>query len=60
MFKKIIWVGCFCLFMLMTIQAQTASKIVMLENIGIPQDFNYTTTWSDSLLHFNKVRSYIL
>ncbi|HOD17949.1 MAG TPA: T9SS type A sorting domain-containing protein [Candidatus Cloacimonadota bacterium] len=55
MFKKIIWVGCFCLFMLMTIQAQTASKIVMLENIGIPQDFNYTTTWSDSLLHFYRL-----
>jgi hypothetical protein len=44
-----------CLIGLTFLGAQTISKIELLHNIGVPQDYDYATTWSDSLLHFYRL-----
>jgi len=44
-----------CLLSFTFLNAQTISKIELLHNTNISQDFDYVTTLSDSLLHFYRI-----
>ncbi len=44
-----------CLLAFTFLNAQTISKIEIMLNLSVPQDYDYVTTWSDSLLHFYRV-----
>jgi hypothetical protein len=47
----------FCLLGVITLQAQTFSRIELLNSLPLIHDYDYVTTWSDSLLHFYKIEN---
>lgn len=47
----------FCIIALSLLNAQTASRIDLIESLSIPSNYDYVTTRSDSLLHFYKIEN---